>query len=277
MLRTVLFTCVLLSAISLAFAGTAKGNFVLDGKTHAIDHVQARTDENPFEKSKKDILVLLTDEAVAETDFDLYSLDSLAESGKIHGILVRLDDAKQATGLIVLGTVQRSGNSVCGFESRKFDLSRVAGKVYLEKPDESFGRKYTFEVEFDTDVKDKVVPAVDENSGTPLPADGGEPGKAFREYEKAIESGNPTELKKYLAPEQAKKLEDPQAANMLGLMKMMRAKEVKIVKGMLQGDRAILTVEGKDPLSSNVITGSVRMLKTDGQWVLEKESWTSTN
>ncbi|MCI0412124.1 DUF4878 domain-containing protein [bacterium] len=276
MLRTVAFLCFLLAAVSV-FGGTAKGNFVLDGKTYAINSVQARTDENPFEKSKKDILVLLTDQPVAESDFDLYNLDTLAESGKLHGILVRLDDEKQATGLIVLGTVQRSGNSVCNFEPTKFDLSRVAGKVYLAEPDESFGRKYTFDVEFDTDVKDKIAPALDETSGTPLPPDGGEPGKAFREYEKAIQSGNPQELKKYIVPEQAKKLDDPQAANMLGLMKMMRATEVKIVKGLLQGDRAILTVEGKDPVSNNKTSGSVRMVKLDGKWILEKESWTSSN
>jgi hypothetical protein len=277
MLRSVAFICFLLAAASLAFGGTAKGNFVLDGKTYEIDSVQARTDENPFEKSKQDILVLLTDEPVEETDFDLFNLDSLAESGQIHGILIRLDNERHATGLIVLGTVQRSGNSVCDFESTKFDLSRVAGKVYLDKPDESFGRKYTFNIEFDTEVKDKVVSAVDENSGTPLPPDGGEPGKAFREYEKAIESGKLQELKKYLAPEQAKKLDDPQAANMLGLMKMMRAKDVKIVKGLLQGDRAILTVEGKDPVSNGKTEGTVKMLKLKDQWVLEKESWTSSN
>jgi hypothetical protein len=277
MLRTTAFICVLLVAVSLAFGGTAKGNFVLDGKTHEIHSVQAKTDENPFDKSKKDILVLLTDLPVEEGDFDIFNLDSMAESGKIHGLLVRLDDEKQATGLIVLGTVQRSGNSVCDFESTKFDLTRVAGKVYLDKPDESFGRKYTFAIEFDTEVKDEITPAVDENSGTPLPPDGGDPGKAFREYEKAMESGKPQELKKHLAPEQARKLDDPQAANMLGLMKMMRAKDVKIVKGVLQGNRAILTVEGKDPVSNAKTEGTVRMLKLKDQWVLEKESWTSSN
>lgn len=277
MLRIVAFTCVLLAAISLAFGGTAKGNFVLDGKTYEIQSVQAKTDKNPFEKSKKDILVLLTDQPVEEGDFDLFSLDSMAESGKIHGILIRFDDEKQATGLIVLGTVQRSGNSVCEFEPTSFDLTRVAGKVYLEKPDESFGRKYTFAIEFDTEVKDELTEAVDENSGTPLPPDGGDPGKAFREYEKAIESGRLEELKKYLVPEQARKLDDPQAANMLGLMKMMRAKDVKIVKGLLQGNRAILTVEGKDPVSNGKIEGTVRMLKLKDRWVLEKESWTSSN
>src|SRR5918996_865147 len=106
MLRTVLFIFVVLVAVSLAFGGTAKGNFVLDGKTYEIHSVQAKTDENPFDKSKKDILVLLTDQPVEEGDFDLFNLDSMAESGKIHGMLIRFDDEKQATGLIVLGTVQ---------------------------------------------------------------------------------------------------------------------------------------------------------------------------
>ncbi len=276
MLRSAAFVFSFLLVASLVFADTAKGSFILDGNTYTITSVQAKTDENPFEKTKKDVLVLLTDQPVAESDFDLFTLDTMAESGTIHGILVRLANEREATGLVVLGTVQRSGNFVCGFESSAFDQSRVAGRVFLQKPDESFGRKYTFDIEFETIIQDEVQSVIDESSGDPLPPDGGEPGIAYREYEKAIQSGNPQIVKKYLAPEQAKKLDDPQAANMLGLMKMMRAQDVKIVKGFLMGDRATLTVEGKDPVSSGKTMGTVRMKKLNEQWVLERESWTSS-
>ena len=261
---------------AVAFADSAKGTFTLDDTTYTISSVQAKTDENPFDKSKKDVLVLLTDKPVQESDFDALTLDTRAEAGEIHGILVRLEDARQATGLTVLGTVQRSGNFVCSFDSTTFEPARVAGRVYLKEPDQSFGRKYTFDVEFDTEVKDVADTTPEENSGTPLPPDGGEPGKAYREYEKAIVAGNAAAIKKYLVPEQAKKLDDPQAANMLGLMKMMRAQEVKIVNGFLLGERAILTLEGKDPISSNKTQGTARMRNINGKWVLERESWSST-
>jgi hypothetical protein len=276
MLRTALLSFMILFSNTLLFAGTAKGNFVLDSNTYAINAVQAKTDENPFEKTKKDVLVLLTDNPVEEGEFDMMALDSLAESGTIHGILLRIDDQKEVTGLIVLGVVQRSGNSICQFEPVTFDLSHVGGKVRTEKPDESFGRKYSFDIEFDTAVKEEDGPVIDEKNGTPLPPDGGDPGKAFREYEKAIQSGNPQSLKKFLSPDQAKKLDDPQAAQMLGLMKMMRAQQVNILSGFLNGDRAVLNVEGKDPVSNSKTSGTVKMLKVKGQWVVEKESWSSS-
>ena len=275
MLRFAAAIFVLLWIGNGAVAGTAKGTLNLDGTIYTIGSVLAKTDENRFDKTKKDILVLLTDQPVEEGDFDTMTLDSLAEAGKIHGILVRLENQREATGLTVLGVVQRSGNFVCGFDSTTFSESRVAGKVFLTEPDESFGRKYTFDVEFDTTVKDDAQPAV-EDSGTALPSDGGEPGKAYREYEKAIQSGNPEMLKKYLVPEQAKKLEDPQAVNMLGLMKMMRAQDVRIVNGLLHGDRATLTLEGKDPVSNGKTRVTARMRKLNGQWVLERESWSSS-
>lgn len=276
MIPKALFTFIFILTAGIIHAGTAKGTFVLDGKTYNITSVQSKTDENPFDKTKKDVLVLLTDQPVQAGVFDLNELDSLAESGSVHGILARLDDQKEATGLIVLGVVQRSGNAVCEFEPTAFDLTHVAGKIYLESPDESFGRKYTFNIEFDTAVSEGGSAQEDESTGTPLPPDGGEPFKTYREYDKAIQSGNPQMLKKFLVPDQAKRLDDPEAGKMLGLMKMMRAQEVKFINGFLQGDRATLTVEGKDPMSSGKTSGKVKMIQLKGQWLLEKESWTSS-
>ena len=275
MLRPSVFLLVSLVIAAAGNAGTASGTFVLDDTTYAISSVLAKTDVNPFDSSKKDVLVLLTDVPVQASDFDVMTLDSLAESGKVHGILVRLQDARQATGLTVLGAVQRSGNFVCAFDSTDFDLDHVAGRVYLKEPDHSFGRKYTFDVEFDTEVKETEETSAAESPGVPLPLDGGEPGKAYREYEKAIQSGDPGALKKYLVPEQAKKLDEPQAANMLGLMKVMRAQQVKILEGFLFEDRATLKLEGKDPVSNSRTQGTAKMRKVNGQWVLERESWSS--
>jgi len=275
MLKKQLLFLIFLLTASMIQASTAKGTFVLDGKTYNITSVQARTDANPFDKSKKDVLILLTDQPVVGDSFEVDELDSLAESGKIHGILARIDDQKQPIALNVLGVVQRSGNAVYEFEAEMFDPDHVSGRIYLNDPDESFGRKYTFDIEFDSPVQE-ILNATLAETGTPLPVDGGEPFKAYREYDRAIQSGNPQMLKKFLAPEQAERLDDPDAGKMLGLMKMMRAQEVKFVKGFQQGDRAILTVEGKDPLSSGKTNGTIKMLKAEGQWLLEKESWTSS-
>jgi len=276
MIQKLLFAFIFVFVSCTLLADTAKGTFVLDGKTYNINSVQAKMDQNRSDETRKDVLLLFTDQPVEEGMFDLNELDSLAESGNLHGILVRIDDQKDPTGMIVLGVVQRSGESVCNFDPTTFDATRVAGKVYLTNPDESFGRKYTFEIEFDTPIKESAGAQVIENPGTPLPADGGEPFKTYLEYEKAIQSGNPQMLKKFLVPEQATRLDDPEAAKMLSLMKMMRAQEVKFVKGVVQGERATLTVEGKDPLSSAKTNGNIKMIQVKGKWLLEKENWTGS-
>ncbi len=275
-MRFTMISIVFLMLCGIAFAGTAKGTFILDGKSHEISSALARTDENPFEKERRDVLLLLTDQPVIESDFDLGKLESMAESGKLHGLLLRIDDQKEVTGLIVIGVVQRSGNSVCEFEANTFKQDQISGKVFLAEPDESFGRKYTFDIEFSSEIKDAIVPMVDEKSGTPLPADGGDPGRSYREYEKAIQSGNLQALKKYLVPQQASKLDAPDAPNMLEFMKMMRAQNVKILKGFTNGDRATLVLEGKDPMSGGKTGGSVRLVKNNNQWVIEKESWSAS-
>ena len=276
MIRKFLIAIIFLFMTGALHAGTAKGTFVLDDKTYNITAVQSKTDQNPFDESKKDVLLLFTDQPVEEGQFDLNELDSLAESGTIHGLLIRIDDQKEATGMIVLGVVQRSGNSICNFDATAFDPSHVAGKVYLNTPDESFGRKYSFEIEFDTPVKEGTTNQVVEISGTGLPADGGEPYKAYLEYDKAMQTGNPQTLKKYLAPAQAARLDEPEAGQMLSLMKMMRAQEVKFVKGTVQGERAMLSLEGKDPVSGRKTNGSVKMIQVKGKWLLEKENWTGS-
>jgi hypothetical protein len=276
MIRKLLFAFLFVFVSGTLPADPAKGTFILDGKTYNINSVQAKMDQNRRDETKKDVLLLFTDQPVEEGMFDLNELDSLAESGNLHGILVRIDDQKEPTGMIVLGVVQRSGNSVCSFDPTTFEATHIAGKVYLTNPDESFGRKYTFEIEFDTSIKESSGAQVIENSGTQLPADGGEPFKTYLEYEKAIQSGNPQMLKKFLVPEQATRLDDPEAAKMLSLMKMMRAQDVKFVKGVVQGERATINVEGRDPLSSAKTNGTIKMIQVKGKWLLEKENWTGS-
>jgi hypothetical protein len=271
MVRKALIFLMLAAVATIVDADTAKGTFILDGKSYDITSVQARSDANLSDKSRTDVLVLLTDQPVAGT-IDIDDLDSLAESGKVHGLLVRIDDQKHPVQMNILGVVQRSGNGICEFEAETFDPTHISGKIYRDEPDESFGRKYIFSIDFDVTVQGS---AKEEVAGTPLPADGGEPFQAYQQYEKAIQTADPESLKKFLVPEQAQRLDDPGAGKMLGLMKMMRPQDVVLISGVLQGQRAILKVEGKDPVSETKTSGTVRMIKVDGQWLIEKESWSS--
>jgi hypothetical protein len=261
------------STASMA-ASSASGTFTLDGKTYKINSVRAKTDENPFDEKKLDVVVLLTDQAVAGDDFDLVTVNEVADKGT-HGIMLSINDQKEVQSMVVLGVTQKSGNSICEFEPGKFDTSIAQGRVYMKEPDESFGHKYNFDIRFDTPVKADTTSA-NKASGTPLPAGGGEPGKAYMEYDKVARAGDLKGLKKFAADERmAKQLDDPDAPKMIEMMKLMRASDIKIVQGFVNGDDATLIVEGKDPMGGGKSTGTVTMRRVGKDWKLVKESWKS--
>ena len=266
--------CLVLSADTRDTVAKASGEFTLDGKAYKISFVLAKTEENSFDEKKKDVVILLTDHPVPEEKLDMGSLFDLSQSGKLHGIMVAIDDQKEPHRLVILGVAQKSGNQICKFEATKFGTDLVEGRVYLSQTEESFDHKYQFDIQFQTSVKDTIVSMVDEQSGTPLPDGGGEPGKAYLEYDKIIRTGDPKALKKFAATEEmAKQLDDPEAKKMMEVMKMMRATGIKIVKGFVSRDRATLFVEGKDPMSGANTAGTVRMLLIKQEWRVEKESW----
>ena len=59
---------------------------------------------------------------------------------------------------------------------------RIAGRWVLAEPDDFFGETYDFDLNFDV--------AITPPPGKPLPADGGEPGKAYRAWTTAIAKGD---------------------------------------------------------------------------------------
>jgi hypothetical protein len=254
--------------------GKASGKLVLDGKTYNLTHSMATTEENVFEKDKKDVVILITDQAVKETDEQ--ALNEMAEAGKIHGIRVSLDPEKRPYVLVVLGAIHVSGSGFMEFQPTQFTNERVAGTI-SKASDESMGHKYEFNVQFDTPITDAFAAAkAAEEAGTPLPAGGGDPGKAYFEYDKAVRAGDIAKMKAFAADEEmAKQLDDPQAKEMIAMIKEMRAKQIKILKGTINGDNAILYVEGVSGMGGGKTTGKVQMVKKNNAWKLIKESWSN--
>lgn len=266
---------ILTAGVQAAQPPKATGTFTLDGMTYKITNVQAKTEENAFDEKKKDVVVLLTDKPVPAKDFDFGEMNMQGNSGKIHGIMVNIDDQQKPVSLLVMGVAQRSGTSPCEFQAVKFGPDFVQGRVYLKGPEETFGKKYMFDIQFESPVTNAAAAVADETTGTLLPAGGGEPGKAFLEYDKVLNAGDLEKLKTFMAPEQAKELSRPEAKEMLGMIKMMRASNIKIVKGFLNGDHATLIVEGKDNMSGGQTNGTVKMMKVNNRWLVEEENWKS--
>ena len=110
---------------------------------------------------------------------------------------------------------------------------------------------------------------------TPLPADGGAPGKAYMEYCKAITAGNMDALRKLVSADRAKQMDDPEFKKMFPMIQSMQAKDIKITGGTMTGNAATLNVTGKDSMGGGVSTGTIDMVMEDNQWKVKQDSWKS--
>ena len=112
-------------------------------------------------------------------------------------------------------------------------------------------------------------------AGTALPADGGEPGKAYTAYCKAITGGDKVALRKLVSAERAKSMDDPEFAKMFPMIQSMMAKDIKITGGTMTATTATLNAEGKDPMGGGVSKGTIEMVLEDKQWKVKQDSWKS--
>ena len=110
--------------------------------------------------------------------------------------------------------------------------------------------------------------------GQPLPAGGGEPGKAYLALNKAMIAGDLDTLEKLLAPEQAAQMREargkPDFAAQIALMQAMTAHDVRIKSGRIDGDKAWLEFDGTE--GDAMRSGSVEMAKEGGKWRVVSES-----
>ncbi|HEY8131492.1 MAG TPA: hypothetical protein VII12_06335 [Thermoanaerobaculia bacterium] len=115
-----------------------------------------------------------------------------------------------------------------------------------------------------------IVPVT---KGTTLPADGGAPGQAWREFDKAMSAGDVAGIKKHLTAEGAGKFD--QFKDLLDLMQGSRGVNAKVMGGLINADKATLQLKGS-PATLAELTGSgtVTMVKENGAWKVAGEEWT---
>ena len=153
----------------------------------------------------------------------------------------------------------------CGFcfdgavkSNVKVEKGRIHGKVQLAgKPGE-----LSFDVDFD-------VPVASADYGTALPGDGGDPGKTYMAYHRAIVAWDKPAAKPFFRDKvqagYAEKADDILAA----FRKDHPDESATIERGWIQGDRALLLIRGKTS-HSNVRT-EVQLLRESGSWRIVDE------
>lgn len=268
----------LLLVVSAAFADSAKGTFTVNGKTVTLKNAYATNKKNGFDKTKTDVFIIVTDKELPPGAlFDEFAMMSLTDQG-ISGFTIEVDPDKQVISGTLFSPAFKKMHQFSSVGKQKLDLKtwskdHVAGSVTMPA-DDFFDEKYQYSATFDVPIQTKPVEKPVTLSGKPLPADGGEPAKAWQTYRKAMTSGDLKAIRATITADMVKQTEDPDFKKMLPVIQAMQPKHVKILRGSVDGDTATLLVDDLDDKTSH---GTVTLHRENGQWKLVKEAWKSVS
>jgi hypothetical protein len=141
-----------------------------------------------------------------------------------------------------------------------------AGRAYIPEMQEFFDDTYQYDFTFSATLSDPDRPI-----GEALPADGGEPGRAYLAWVEAIQALDVERLKSMVPPEMAEMLDAEDAMENLELMRLMSPSSIKILGGSSDGSSAILQVIGVMDGEEN--EGEVELAKHGEHWIPVSTSW----
>ena len=268
--------------VSLGFAaaalGSVTGSITSNGKTTSLKYAVAMPKEDPFDKKKKATFVLVTDQEVpAKALADEFEFMRWYDKANLHGFAVLINDEKRVvSGNVYDPALKHNGFSGVGMQEVKLTTltpARIAGTVSIPKPDDFFGDKYQYTATFDVPVAAVKAAAPPPPKGTPLPAGGGEPAKAYAVYSKALAAGDIAGVKRGVTADRVKEMDSPDFKKMFGLVQALQPKNIKITGGTIDGDTATLLATGKD--ESGTTNGTITMVKEGGAWKVKEEEWKS--
>lgn len=105
--------------------------------------------------------------------------------------------------------------------------------------------------------------------GTKLPADGGEPGKDYMTYVKAVHKKDGATIRKMA--EVPPGTSDKDFKGQMEMAAAITPTDQKIVTGTMNKDTVVLKVTGK--LDGKKQYGTIEMQKKGGVWKIRKEDW----
>jgi hypothetical protein len=277
------FAATLALAVTLAaLAGDASkisGSITANGKTTTLKYAYAQPKPDPFDKKKKSTFLLVTDQEVPAAALrDEFEFMKFYDKANLNGFAVLINSEKRVvSGNVYSPALKHNGFSGVGMQTVELTAmtpQRIAGKVFIPKPDDFFGDKYQYSATFDLPVlAPKAEPPAAPLKGVALPAGGGEPAKAYERHRKAVAAGDLKAVKASVSAARAKEMDTPDFKQMFPLMQEMQPKNVKITGGSVDGDTATLLTTAKD--GKEVSTGTITLVREGGAWKVEKESWKS--
>ena len=265
-LASILFAAVVIAAGPEE--GTASGKLTVDGKTTPLTHAYARAQKGFFDKTKVDILVILSDVAISEEALlDEFARIKMAAEGKLHAVEVVLNDEKQAVsgGLLHDAFKETQGYvSVTGihaFQAKIFDTKMVEGKLSTEKTGEFMNKKFEYSATFRAAVWHRPPPTASGAAAAQTAL-----GKAALAFLKAAQSGDKAVLRALMTADSARALDGTGGRDMLDMLKLLTPNPAtaKIETVDIQGNSAevVIVEESKDSSTTTKFT----FVLEEGQW-----------
>ncbi|MBC7991015.1 MAG: hypothetical protein H7Y19_15740 [Luteimonas sp.] len=204
--------------------------------------------------------------------------DAFREQDSGPGESARLQLTLDADGAIVTqqylwlspgNNLSRSGSQIGTYAGTPGARDRVAGRYTFSDEEDDPRCDLRFDIAVLGDpAKAPPLP------GKPLPAGGGEPGRAYLANNDALIAGDLDALARLLPPDRAAQLAQartqPEFAAQLAFMQGLTARDVRITGGRQDGDRAWLdftATEGGEPRA-----GSAEMRREGERWFIVSES-----
>lgn len=262
-----------LALVSTVAFADGSGTLYNEGKAIVLKSAYAYRMPDPFEKSKQITRVVFADKPIDaaalkdENDRD-DAIDTQLRGATRVDLNLEADGNVQNVNTHVGDTSgSQSGSGWYTLTLKQNDDKRVEGSFRTnDESDKKSGHYY--DLKFALDLPAAPTP------GTPLPAGGGEPAKAYRAYLAAMDKGDIDALMKTMSRERAEQIaahrNDADFKTMFAFIQGERLRAPKIGQGSTKGDLATLEVSGKNG-DGQASTGTVTLVREGGAWKLSRE------
>jgi len=265
-----------------AEAGKASGTLTIDGSRITLRYSYVMEQPNTFEKNKTDMAVLLTEKPLAPDA--LADIEDLRDATRrMHGwAFFKINDKGSPIHEVIdhpaLGgsVLMMSGFTNAEYIPKKSGKEIVEGSFVTRKPTGFGGHKYEIKADFSAPILQakRPEPRPDAKTGKALPKDGGEPGKVYREYRKAIRNKDIAAIRRAAPASKADDMTEEELRQALEFMAALAPDNPRIIRGYVKGSSAVLYLEGIQDGEKQY--GTVEFIEKNNVWRILKEEWSNT-
>lgn len=276
--KSVNYLCIVLLSILIfspylliAQITNAEGKLIVNNELIHLKYSYAMAQEGFFDKSKEDILVIITDAPLNEKEIeDSFERRIKVSEGTLHGVEVIINSDKESISTTILHDAFEAPPSGRGYEiledvSIKDDL--ISGKIFTSKPNEFFGTTYEYSATFKAAIIREIPPTEAEKSE----AAKSKFAEIYREYESYIKDSDFDGLKKLVIPEAAEEMSIEDAPDMFEFMQMTMPDNVEFLRVKVNGEEASLEMSGE--IDDGNLKGKVEFHFISNEWKIAETSW----